>query len=400
MNPPTRPSFRIVGVVIVLIVLGALFYFKAKQNYQHQDYINSNFFSFWLAGRMVWTGQSPYNTSQWLAGFDAFGATYRPSKILQYPLPLMFLMAPLGLLSVGNAYFVWQLVCLAIMAAIVYALIRNEQGRGYLFLPLTASFLFFGPFYLSLQVGSVGIISLGAIAVTILIHEKLPFLAGVALSLTLLKPPQALPLLFLAGIWSLSKKDWKLISGILTGGLLLFLIWISKDPLGLVKFRSSSDLLLAHTLGVQSNVFSFSYFACRQNLSCMWVIGSTTTLIVLMLGVWYLITNRIQLNTWEAFNFIIPVGFFSAVYLWSYDQLLYIIPIVWIAAHLLRRTHSYIAVILFLIIVDVVSFIALAVQATSHQDLLSITNTVLILVLCLWLVHAQYRTSSANTTSD
>ncbi len=400
MNPRRNSHLGILTGILVVISLIALIYFKAKQNYQYQDYTNSNFFSFWLAGRMAWTGQNPYNTSQWLAGFDAFGATYKPSQILQYPLPLMYIMAPLGLLSVGKAYFVWQIICQVIIAVTVFAFLRHAGAPGFLFLPLMISLLFFGPVYLSLQVGSVGVLSLAAIALTILLEEEKPLLAGMAFSLTMLKPPQALPLLILTGIWFLSKKELKLIAGILIGGMLLLILWMFRDPLGLFKFRNSSDLLLGHTLGVQSNVYGFSYGVCHQDLGCMWIVGSIAALILLTVGVWYLLRNHERLTTWEAFNLIIPLGFVSAVYLWSYDQLLYLVPIIWISARLLERTRSYVPVLLFLIVVDVVSFIALAVQATNHQDLLSITTTLLVVGLSLWLVQGHPQTSSPTLLSS
>ena len=223
---------------------------------------------------MVWTGESPYDTAQWLHGFDEFAATYRPSQILQYPLPLMFFMAPVGLLPVGQAYFAWQLVTLTVIAFSVFVLLRRQPARKLLFLPLMIILLFFGPVYLTLEIGSVGAISLLALTLTIfLLETKRPLLAGMALSLTLLKPPQALPLLLLVGIWLLTSRQWKAIAGLIIGGLALLLVWVIRDPLWLVKFQGSSGFLLGHTLGIQSNVFGFAYLACGRNESCMWIAG-------------------------------------------------------------------------------------------------------------------------------
>jgi glycosyl transferase family 87 len=388
MKITSRPPLNVLIAVLTVAILGVIFYLKAQQNFQHQDYINSNFFSFWLSGRMVWTGESPYDTTQWLHGFDAYAATYRPSQILQYPLPLMFFMAPVGLLPVGQAYFAWQIVTLCIIAFCVYALLRHEPSRKLLFLPLMLFLMFFGPVYLTLEIGSVGAISLLAVTLTIvLLGAKKPLLAGMALSLTLLKPPQALTLLFLGGIWLLTTRQWKALAGMVLGGLVLLVIWMVRDPLGLEKFRGSSGFLLGHTLGIQSNVFGFSYLACGQSENCMWIVGSAALVLILALGTLYIWRYRSRHTAWEAFNIIIPLGFVSALYLYSYDQLLYVIPIVWITARLLERLHSYIPVFAFLIVLDLVSFAALAVQATTHKDLLSIVTTLLVLGMCLWLVH-------------
>ena len=381
---------RALQTVAILLIVGACIYFKARQNYLQQDPVNSNFFSFWLSGHMVWTGQSPYDPAQFQAGFDAFNATYRPSKILQYPLPLMYVLAPLGLLPVGAAYFAWQLAIQVTIAIAVFALLRNDPGLRWLFPVLTLTLLFFGPVYLSLQVGSIGAIALLAVALAIVfLQQKRPFLAGLVLALTFLKPPQALTLMALAGAWFLMRREWKAIGGVLTGGLLLLAVWMLRDPQWLVKFRGSSDNLLGHTLGVQSNVFGFAYLACGKAAGCMWIIGAISAVVIMLLATLLLWRHRTLWDDWQAFNLIIPIGFLCAVYLWSYDQLLYVIPIVWITAQLSRRRYAAIGVAAFLVVLDVISFVALGIQAVTQQDLSSLSTTMLVLAMCLWLRSGQ-----------
>jgi len=378
------------GVILTVIILGTVFSLKAMQNYTHQDYINSNFFFFWLSGRMMWTGQNPYNSTQWLAGHDAFGATWKPNQIFPYPLPLAFFMAPLGLLSLGQAYIVWQIVSQIIIALTVLGLLRHWQGQAHqlLFLPLMLALLFFGPVYLSLQIGSVGPLALAAILLAILLleHDQ-PIWAGIMLSLTLLKPPQGLTLLILAGIWFLARHNWKSILGIIIGGITLLIIGMIRDPLWVVKMRGASAVVLDRTMGFDSNIYSFAYLACNQNTSCMWIAGTVGSLLVILLGGYYLWHHRDKFSAWEAFNIIIPLGFVSTIYLWSYDQLPYVIPIVWIVGTLVERTKSYLHIFIFLVVLDVLSIYALLVQANTHKDLLSIINTILILGMCLWLMH-------------
>jgi len=390
MNNSRPLILKTVLVTVTVVVLGALFYFRAMQNYAHQDYTNSNFFFFWLSGHMIRLGQNPYDQNQWLAGHAAFGATWIPNKIFPYPLPLAFLMVPLGLLPLGQSYIVWQIISQIIIAITVYVLLQHwqEQPQRILFLPLTIFLLFFGPVFLTLQVGSIGPLALGAVLLSILFLEKdQSFLAGFALALTTLKPPQGVTILALAGIWFLARREWKAILGIGLGGIFLLLLGIIRDPLWLVKFHGASEAVLDRTLGIHSNIYSFTYLACSQNLSCMWIFGTIGTILALGLGGIYLWHNRERLTPWEAFNIILPLGFVSTIYLWSYDQLLYVIPITWIAAKLIERTKSYIPAFIFLIVLDLFSFIALVVQANTHKDLLSIVITILMLGMYLLLMH-------------
>jgi hypothetical protein len=381
---------KISGILVTVILLAMIFYFKALQNYTHQDYTNSNFFFFWLSGHMMWTGQNPYNPTQWLAGHDAFGVTWRPNQIFPYPLPLAFLMAPLGLVSLGQAYLAWQIVSEIAMALTVFWLIRHWRGQAQrrLFLPLVIFLLFFGPVYLTLQIGSVGALALVTVLLAILLLEQgQPIWAGMVLSLTLLKPPQGLTLLILAGIWFLARRDWKAILGVFLGGIMLLIAGMIRDPLWVIKFRSASAVVLDRTMGLDSNVYSFAYLACNQNVTCMWMAGTLGAILILAAGGYYLWRNHDRFTAWEAFNIIIPLGFISTIYLWSYDQLLYVIPITWIVGTLVERTKSYILVFIFLISLDVLSFYSLLVQANSGKDLLSIINTILVLGLCILLWH-------------
>jgi hypothetical protein len=394
---------KISGVLLTVILLAVIFYFKALQNYTHQDYTNSNFFFFWLSGHMMWTGQNPYDQTQWLAGHDAFGVIWRPNKIFPYPLPLAFLMAPLGLLSLGQAYFAWQIVSEIAMALTVFWLIRHWQGQAQrlLFLPLVIFLLFFGPVYLTLQIGSVGALALVTILLAILLLEQgQPLWAGMLLSLTLLKPPQGLTLLILAGIWFLARRDWKAILGVILGGIVLMFAGMIRDPLWIIKFRSASAVVLDRTMGIDSNIYSFAYLACNQNVTCMWITGTLGSILILAAGGYYLWRNRDRFTAWEAFNIIIPLAFISTIYLWSYDQLLYVIPIVWIAGTLVERTKSYILVFIFLVTLDVLSFYSLLVQANTGKDLLSIINTILVLGLCILLLNKKSRPADLHSENQ
>ncbi|MFZ1042725.1 MAG: glycosyltransferase family 87 protein [Anaerolineales bacterium] len=401
MKPNFASPLKIAGMILAVILLGVIFYLKAMQNYIHQDYTNANFFFFWLAGRMMWTGQNPYNATQWLAGHDAYGATWKPNQIFPYPLPLAFLMAPLGLISLGQAYVAWQIVSQIIVALTVFWLLRHWQGQAQriLFLPLVIVLLFFGPVYLTLLIGSIGPLALAAIVLAIFLLERhQSLLAGIVLSSTILKPPQGLTILILAGIWLLARRNWKAIIGIALGGIIMLIAGIVRDPLWVIKFRGASAVVLDRTMGIDSNIYSFAYLACNQSVPCMWIAGTLGSILVIAIGGYYLWRNSGRLNAWEAFNIIIPLGFVSTIYLWSYDQLPYVIPIVWIVGTLVERTKSYIHVFIFLVVLDVLSISSLLVQANTQKDLFSIVNTILVLGMCLLLLRRKSQPASLPST--
>ena len=380
---------KIAGIIITLSLIGGMIFLRTQMS-KTFDYQNSNFAFFWLSGRMILEGESPYNETQYLAGHDTYGIKWRPNNIFPYPLPLALIFIPFGLISLANAYILWQIVSLVSIALIIFILLNHwkESAQRRLLIPIFAFMFFFGPLYLTLFTGSIGAIAALVILGAILLFEKdKSLLAGIILSLTILKPPQGLPILLLAGIWFLARRDWKAILGVTIGGISLLLIGMIQDPLWAIKFLGASQAVMDRTQGVHSNVWAFSYLACGGASPCSTLLGGTLGLVLLGLGGFFLWLNQAKVTAWEAFNIIIPIAFVSTIYLWAYDQLTYIIPIVWIVGTLVERTKSYIHAFLFLIVLDVFSFYALVQQAATDKDLWSLGTTVIVLGMALGLLY-------------
>lgn len=391
---------KIATVLFAVVLLGALFHLRAQKNLdlrnQFPDH-RSNFFTFWLSGRMTLNGENPYDEKQYLAGHDFYGVTWKPNKIFPYPISLSLFMIPLGALPLFKSYYVWQIVSQIIVALTVFILLDRwkEPAQSRLLIPLMIFFLFFAPIYLTLQIGSIGALTLLFILISLLLFEKgksLP--AGIFLSLTMLKPPQGIPILLLAGVWLLARQDWKALQGIICGGLGILIVGMMQDPLWIFKFREASQAVMERTLGVHSNVWAYSYLICRGTSPCSALLGGGSALTLLGLCGFYLWKNRARLSAWQAFNIIIPVGFVSTVYLWGYDQILYVIPIAWIVGALVEKYKSYIQAFTFLIVIEAVSFAALTLQTYTSNDLWNIGTTLVIIGMVLWLnyfPHTQQR---------
>ena len=374
---------------MTLFLIGGMIFIRARISATSFDFQSSNFTFFWLAGRMILEGENPYNETQYLAGHETYGIKWQPNQIFPYPLPLAIIFIPTGLLSLPAAYIVWQVITLLIVAATIFLLLNHwkETAPRRLLVPVFASMFFFGPLYLTLHTGSVGALAILSVAGAILLLEKdQSLLAGIALSLTILKPPQGLTILLLAGIWFLARRDWKAIYGVAIGGIALLVVGIIQDPFWVTKFFGATQAVMDRTLGVHSNVWAYAYLACGGTSPCSSVLGAAGSVTLLGLGGFFLWKNRAR-PAWEAFNVIIPIAFVSTIYLWAYDQIPYIIPIVWIIGTLVERTKSYIHAFIFLIVLELFSFYALAQQALTDKDLWSLGTTVVVLGTTLGLMY-------------
>jgi hypothetical protein len=218
---------KIFGIIVTVILIGVMIFLRARISSTSFDFQSSNFTFFWLAGRMVLEGENPYDETQYLAGHETYGIKWQPNRIFPYPLPLAIFCIPLGLLSLPTAYITWQVITLVIVAITISVLLNHwkETAPRRLLVPIFAAMFFFGPLYLTLHTGSIGAFAMLAILGAILLLERdKSLLAGIVLSLTILKPPQGLTILLLAGIWLLALRNWKAIYGIAIGGVILLII--------------------------------------------------------------------------------------------------------------------------------------------------------------------------------
>jgi hypothetical protein len=370
------------GILITLTILGVLIFARVQIS-RGFDVSNSNFSFFWLAGRMILDGENPYDETQYLAGHDANDMYWRPNRIFPYPLPLTLFCIPLGFFSMKTAYIIWHVVTLLIVTLTIYLLLNQwqEKAQQNLLLPIFFFLLFWGPLYLTTHAGTFSAFSLIILLGAILLFEKdKSLLAGIVLAFTMLKPPQGLTILLLVGIWFLAKRDWKAIAGVAIGGLLILVVGLIQDPQWIQKFLGAGDAVMDRTLGVHSNVWAFAYLGCNGASPCANILGGVLSVSLLGVASLLLWRNQARWSAWEAMNLIIPVGFVSTIYLWAYDQLPYIIPIVWIVGTLAQKQRSILLAFFFLILLDLASIFALVQQAFTEKDLWSLGSTLLVLV--------------------
>ncbi|MFM8876131.1 MAG: glycosyltransferase family 87 protein [Anaerolineae bacterium] len=376
---------KLVNLFLTLLALGILIFARVQVSLGF-DVPNSNFSFFWLAGRMILDGQNPYDETQYLAGHDANGMDWRPNNIFPYPLPLTLFCIPLGFFSMQTAYVFWQIVTLLLIALTIYILLRHWQDKSHhnMLVPIFFFLLFWGPLYLTTHAGTFSIFSLLVLLGAILLLEKdKSLLAGIVLALTMLKPPQGLTILLLAGVWFLARRDWKAIIGVGIGGLVILIVGLIQDPQWIQKFLGAGDAVMARTLGVHSNVWAFAYLACDGASPCSTLLGGTLSLSLLGGASLLLWRNQAKWSAWEAMNVIIPVGFVSTIYLWAYDQLPYILPIVWIVGTLTQKQRNIILAFIFLILVNLISIFAIVQQALTDKDLWSLGTTLLVMLFLL-----------------
>ena len=171
---------------------------------------NRDFISYWAAGQQLVRGANPYDRAAIAAIERSQGTGSDLIMIMRNP-PLAFFLAwPLGFHSAKTALVLWsllQLAGLSLVNWIIWMINGRPDSRlhllGYLFAPTLACQL----------AGQIGIFLLLGIVLFLWLHRTHPYLAGFALLLCAMKPHLFLPVFLILLLWSLQRRDLRILGG-------------------------------------------------------------------------------------------------------------------------------------------------------------------------------------------
>ena len=365
-------------------------------NERHVDYLNNGFFTFWLSGRFQISGAHPYSSTEWVNGHHANGATWIPNKIFPYPLPLALITAPLGLLSLKQAYILWDILAqLLISGSILWMASRFPKRNQQLFAGIILLFIVLNSnIYLGLMTGTFAALFLIFLILTLFYMENNhPFWAGVMLAGLALKPP-LLIIAALFGLWLLFERNWKMLAGLAAGGLGLLAIGLIQDPQWVTKFLGAGENLFNLRLGNQPTLISYTRLFCSAEANCTTITYGLIALTLAAIFTFFIWKNHTRLSPEMAFSAAIALGVILPPYIWSYDYTLLIIPICFICFELIKRTQNYFYATLFLIALDVISFSGIVLfylnpessALTIQRDMWSIWAGIFVLACTCWII--------------
>jgi hypothetical protein len=381
---------------LLLLAILPVYYVIAVSNERLVDYVNNGFFTFWLSGRLPWLGQSPYSSLDWVNAHHANGATWIPNTIFPYPLPLVLITLPLGMFPIEQAYILWDTLAQVLIALCILWLATRWEGfnRQIYAVFLIGATVLNGNVYLGLMTGTFAALFLFFLTLALFFMEtRRPLLAGMALASLALKPP-LLMIVGLIGIWLLFKHYWKVIGGLVLGGLGLLVIGLVQDPAWVQKFLGAGESLLNMRVGNQPTILSYTRLACAGRMDCSLAVYGVIVVALIGLFAWLVWRKRETLSPIMVFSAAAALGLLLPPYIWSYDYTLLLIPICYIAFDLIRRRETYLHSTVFLLLLDVLSLIGLALfwmnpasdALTIQRDMWSIWVVLLVLGVTWWMV--------------
>ena len=343
----------------------------------------NDFSGLWLGAHAVVLGVDPYETTGWRALVDSQGVHDSGALVNDYFPWVGLALLPFGFVPVETAGWIWMLLTVPIAALGLRALLRAYlPGRtlehGVFGLALLAT----QPGFHTLVLGQWAFLLLGAVCAAVLaVRDGRPLRAGLLCLAFLLKPQ-----LFVFTALRLFRDRRVAQVAIIAGAAVvivstaLFPHWIGAwlSDVGPVRIVRSASLpvALSDILGPAGSILGYLLILAGAAVATRFGMRGEASL-----AVWLALSSA------------------GAIYTWSYDDLLLLVPII-IAAHVLylhrspRRARSFAMGAVAVLFVISPLFYALAVA--RHRESFTAAVPVLLflaIVIALWPVRREAATA-------
>lgn len=368
-----KPVF--LGLILCILFSGAAFWIVAGQ-----DYRNSDFFSYWLAGKLVLAGEDPYQPAVWVAGHDVYAATWVSDDHFLYPLPLAVLFIPLGCLSLETAYMSWVMLSMAltVSAVLLTASLARHARVGTILFPLFAGLVIFRPLMVVFRNGQLAALLLFLLAASLVALQRGHWLVGgVLLGCLILKPSLGVPVLILAGLWMLFHRHGRGLVGMVIAGAVLLLVGLLVNAHWVETYLQVGAGKLDATFGYSPTVWGLAY-ELTGTAPGAWVSGGGLAALIFVVSLWCLWKESSPVR---ALRIVLPAALLITPYLWAYDQTLLILPLVGWTAVMLEQRKPFLQMALLPLCVSIFSLVLLLLAVQQGVDVWSV-----LLPLIFWCV--------------
>jgi alpha-1,2-mannosyltransferase len=306
-----------------------------------------------------------------------------------YPLPLAVVLLPLGLLPLEAAGIIWMgLSILAIILTIRFVLgwLHVQWPNSY-FLPVVAGVFLFRPVAVTFYIHQIDAFILLCLASGVFLWKKgFWFWGGVLVSLTVLKPQVGAPLLIILGIWQILRGH---LSALLGEGVTLLVLMVSGlafDANWVGRWLSIGSDKVSVNYFSTPTVWGLSSFVCMPDLSCANILGTVLTIVISLLVLWIILSYRTR-----EVDFVVGVVISGTLlispYLWTYSQILLVIPILMITGALYHRKLPYLVTTTFPLLMALFSIGLVLIAELVGGDIMSSLVPITVWVLTLLIYH-------------
>lgn len=333
----------------------------------------NDFSGFWLGAHASVAGVDPYATAQWRPLVVATGVHDSETPVYDYFPWVALVLLPFGVLSVEQAAWIWMVLTIGCGAIGLRALLRAYlPGRPPEHGVFGAALLATQPGFHAFVLGQWAPLLLGAVSAGVVaLRADRPTRAGLAALAFLLKPQ----IFVFAAIRFAAHRGVAKVA-IVAGAIVVLLAtarypdwiaaWIGTVGPARLARNASLPVALGDVLGPAGTIA-----------------GYTLILLGVVVAVRFGLRGDASLAVWLALSSA------GAVYTWSYDHLLLLVPIVIAGSVLYRRgaAHARAVIAAALGVLFVISPLFYALAVARHRESFSAVVPVIVFVLlvtALW----------------
>ncbi len=364
--------------------LAVVFFVIATSIINPVEYPNSDFFSYWLSGKLVSIGQNPYNNQIWISGHYQFNATWISDATFLYPLPLAILFTPLGVLPLYHAFVIWDVLTqfMIFFAIILLMMANSNKVFNHLILPLFAGVILFRPTIVTLLNGQLSGMLLLIIAGIIYLWEKGKCVQGaILLAILVLKPNLGIPIIGLLCVYLILRKQVSSLVTLITSCILLAFVGLAQNPNWVTEFWNVGNTKLSQAFGISPTIWGISGYFCNFSRNCTIGYGMFVSLLFIIGYLYLLVKKHNILSPSLAVGLAVTITLLLTPYTWAYDQLLLVAPVVTIVMLLAKDGYRYLPVSLLFIAIDIFAFLLLGIAAKIQLDIWNASTPLFIFCL-------------------
>ena len=377
-------------LVLSMFLLIPVFYFivlTLPEDFNQPDH--RDFFVFWMGANMIHQGQNPYIIQDWNMAFTAFDQHYTGALPagFGYAPHFAYSLIPFTLIPYQSALIISQVLSMVGLIAAIYIVMSAWKipNAGPYILPVILGLSIFRPVVQNITLGQMGALYLFSLAVTIWLWEHdYWFIGSIALTILTFKTTFSIPILIFTALWLLFAKRWKALMS-------LSLIAIGLTIIDWPFLADWFSILTNHAAQNASNAINLSVTfwgiaakVCSTQQPCTLFLGGFVT-IVLSVGLVALLW--IYRRTWSpllVLSLIILVANLITPYMYPYDQLILVVPVLYIVYNLIERGYPFLVSALFFIVISVIELLFLPLAFISQTDSLSAIIPILLLGAVLY----------------
>lgn len=282
-----------------------------------------DFGAYWVGTRVCLAGQNPYAEANLLPPQREIDPTRRDVFPLWSPPWTFAALAPLAPLDFPVARWVWRFLQVASILAAVTALWRVFGGPPDSLIRAWFAAILWYPTFQAVGLGQFSnLVLIGLVGWLAGLGAGRPLVAGVFLSLTLVKPQNLYLVGLLAIVWVLHRREWRAAAGAVVGTAVLTTVALIPNPevFGnyLDAFKKPPAEFLPPTLGmVLREVFGREHF---------WLSFVPPVAGLIWLARYYA-RHRREWDWTERGPLVVLVSCVTSPYGWVYDQVLLLVPL-------------------------------------------------------------------------